>query len=135
MGVDEVGTVQALREHRAAADPLVAEHGGRVVKTTGDGVLIEFGSVVGAVECALGLQRLTAERYVGAAADRRMEWRIGIHIGDVLIEGDDILGDGVNIAARWKASPSPAASAFPRTPSAKCAARSRSSLSISASRT
>jgi class 3 adenylate cyclase len=100
MGADEVGTVQALREHHAAADPLVAEHGGRVVKTTGDGVLVEFGSVVGAVECALGLQRLTAERYVGTAADRRMEWRIGIHIGDVLVEGDDILGDGAHCLAR-----------------------------------
>src|SRR5215510_1525972 len=100
MGQDEVGTAQALREHRAAADPLVAEHGGRVVKTTGDGVLIEFGSVVGAIECALALQRLAAERNAGIASERRMEWRIGVHLGDVLIEGDDILGDGVNIAAR-----------------------------------
>jgi adenylate cyclase len=100
MGADEAGTVQALREHRTAADPLIAEHGGRIVKTTGDGVLIEFGSVVGAVECALALQKLSAERNAGLASDRRMEWRIGIHLGDVLIEGDDILGDGVNIAAR-----------------------------------
>jgi adenylate cyclase len=100
MGADEVGTVQALREHRAAADPIIAEHGGRVVKTTGDGLLIEFGSVVGAVECALGLQRLAAERNAGTPIERRMEWRIGVHLGDVLIEGDDILGDGVNIAAR-----------------------------------
>jgi TolB-like protein/class 3 adenylate cyclase len=100
MGLDEVGTVEALREHRSAADPLITQHGGRVVKTTGDGLLIEFGSVVGAVECALGLQRLAAERNAGTPADRRMEWRIGIHLGDVLIEGDDILGDGVNIAAR-----------------------------------
>src|SRR5215469_5489175 len=100
MGADEVGTVQALCDNRSAADPLIAQHGGRVVKTTGDGVLIEFGSVVGAVEYALALQRLAAERNAGTAADRRMEWRIGIHIGDVLIEGDDILGDGVNIAAR-----------------------------------
>jgi adenylate cyclase len=100
MGADEVGTVQALREHRVAAEPLIAQHGGRVVKTTGDGVLIEFRSVVGAVECALGLQRLAAEQNAGTPAERRMEWRIGIHLGDVLIEGDDILGDGVNIAAR-----------------------------------
>jgi adenylate cyclase len=100
MGLDEVGTVEALREHRSAADPLIAQHGGRVVKTTGDGVLIEFGSVVGAVECALGLQRLAAERNAGIPDERCMEWRIGIHIGDVLVEGDDILGDGVNIAAR-----------------------------------
>jgi adenylate cyclase len=100
MGADEVRTVQALREYRSAADPLIAQHGGRVVKTTGDGVLIEFGSVVGAVECALGLQSLAAERNAGTPAERRMEWRIGVHLGDVLIEGDDILGDGVNIAAR-----------------------------------
>jgi class 3 adenylate cyclase len=100
MGEDEAGTAQALRGHRIAADPLVAQHGGRIVKTTGDGVLIEFGSVVGAVECALALQQLTTERNVGIASQRRMEWRIGIHLGDVLVEGDDILGDGVNIAAR-----------------------------------
>jgi TolB-like protein len=100
MGLDEAGTAQALREHRAAADPLIAQHGGRIVKTTGDGVLIEFGSVVGAVQCAIALQRLTMERNAGSPGDRRMEWRIGIHIGDVLVEGDDILGDGVNIAAR-----------------------------------
>ena len=100
MGADEVATAQALREHRSTADPLIAQHGGRIVKTTGDGLLIEFGSVVGAVECALALQRLAAERNAETAAERRMEWRIGIHLGDVLIEGDDILDDGVNIAAR-----------------------------------
>jgi adenylate cyclase len=100
MGLDEAGMVEALREHRAAADPIIAEHGGRVAKTTGDGLLIEFASVVGAVECALALQQLAAERNAAAASDRRMEWRIGVHLGDVLIEGDDILGNGVNIAAR-----------------------------------
>jgi adenylate cyclase len=100
MGLDEAGTVQALREHRAAPAPLITEHGGRVVKTTGDGILMEFASVVGAVECALALQRLPAERNAAVSDERRMEWRIGVHLGDVLIEGDDILGDGVNIAAR-----------------------------------
>jgi TolB-like protein/class 3 adenylate cyclase len=100
MGLDEAGTAQALREHRAAADPLITQHSGRIVKTTGDGVLIEFGSVVGAVQCAIALQMLTMERNAGSPGDRRMEWRIGIHLGDVLVEGDDILGDGVNIAAR-----------------------------------
>src|SRR5467141_2340065 len=100
MGADEAGTAQALREHRTVAAPLVAEHGGRIVKTTGDGVLIEFGSVVGAVECALALQQLMAGRNAGSPPERRMEWRIGIHLGDVLVAGDDILGDGVNIAAR-----------------------------------
>ncbi|HEY1430058.1 MAG TPA: adenylate/guanylate cyclase domain-containing protein, partial [Stellaceae bacterium] len=100
MGLDEAGTVQALREHRAVADPIIAEHRGRVVKTTGDGLLIEFGSVVGAVECALALQNLATDRNATVAADRRMDWRIGVHLGDVLIEGEDILGNGVNIAAR-----------------------------------
>jgi class 3 adenylate cyclase len=100
MGLDEAGRAQALRAHRAAADPIIAEHGGRVAETTGDGVLIEFGSVVGAVECALALQHLPAERNAAIAGERRMEWRIGVHLGDVLIGGEDILGDGVNIAAR-----------------------------------
>ena len=100
MGLDEAGTARALREHRAAADPLIAEHGGRIVKTTGDGLLMEFASVVGAVECALALEHLAAERNAEVPTDRRLEWRIGVHLGDVLIEGEDILGDGVTIAAR-----------------------------------
>jgi class 3 adenylate cyclase len=100
MGEDESGTVRALREHRAAADPMILRQGGRIVKTTGDGALIEFGSVAGAVQCAIALQKLMAERNAGVPDDRRMELRIGVHIGDVLVEGDDILGDGVNIAAR-----------------------------------
>jgi adenylate cyclase len=73
MGLDEAGTVRALRERRSAADPLIAEHGGRVFKTTGDGLLIEFASVVGAVECALALQRLAVERNAAVATERRME--------------------------------------------------------------
>jgi TolB-like protein len=100
MGEDEAGTAQALREHRAAADPLIAGHGGRIVKTAGDGALIEFGSVVGAVQCAIALQQLMTERNAGIGDDRRMDLRIGVHLGDVLVEGDDIIGDGVNIAAR-----------------------------------
>jgi len=100
MGEDEAGTARALREHRAAAAPLIAEHGGRIVKTTGDGALIEFGSVVGAVQCAIALQKLMTERNVGIPGERRMDLRIGVHLGDVLIDGDDIIGDGVNIAAR-----------------------------------
>jgi TolB-like protein/class 3 adenylate cyclase len=100
MGLDEVGTAQVLREHRVAVDALLAKHGGRVVKTTGDGILIEFHSVVGAVECALAIQALMAERNEGVPPDRRMLFRIGVNLGDVLVEGDDILGDGVNVAAR-----------------------------------
>src|SRR5215467_9468479 len=100
MGIDEVGTARTLREHRAVADALVAKHGGRLVKTTGDGLLLEFPSVVDAVECAMAVQGVMDERNQGIAVDRRMLFRIGINLGDILIEGDDILGDGVNIAAR-----------------------------------
>jgi adenylate cyclase len=100
MGLDEVGTARTLREHRKVTDALVAKHGGRIVKTTGDGVLLEFPSVVDAVECAVAVQAVMAERNEGVPEDRRMLYRIGINLGDVLIEGDDILGDGVNVAAR-----------------------------------
>ncbi|MGY8664072.1 adenylate/guanylate cyclase domain-containing protein [Bradyrhizobium sp. UFLA05-109] len=100
MGLDEVGTARTLREHRKVTDALVAKHGGRLVKTTGDGVLLEFPSVVDAVECAVAVQALMAERNQGIPQDRRMLFRIGINLGDILIEGEDILGDGVNIAAR-----------------------------------
>ena len=100
MGADEAGTARRLREHREAVTPIITEHGGRIVKTTGDGVLLEFPSVVAAVECAVSMQTLMAERNAGLGEDERMLFRIGINLGDVLIEGDDILGDGVNIAAR-----------------------------------
>ena len=100
MGLDEVGTVRTLREHRKVIDALVAKHGGRLVKSTGDGVLLEFPSVVDAVECAVAVQEVMAQRNEGVPLERRMLLRIGINLGDVLIEGDDILGEGVNVAAR-----------------------------------
>jgi adenylate cyclase len=100
MGEDEAGTAQAVREHREAARPIVAGLGGRIVKTMGDGLLLEFPSVVAAVECAIAIQKLMAERNADAPEARRIVYRIGVSLGDVLIEGDDILGDGVNIAAR-----------------------------------
>jgi len=100
MGIDEVGTARSLREHRTVSDALIAMHGGRIVKTTGDGLLLEFASVVDAVECAVAVQRVMDERNLGVPPERRMLFRIGINLGDILIEGDDILGDGVNIAAR-----------------------------------
>jgi TolB-like protein/class 3 adenylate cyclase len=100
MGLDEVGTARTLREHRKVTDALAAKHGGRLVKTTGDGVLLEFPSVVDAVECAVAMQAVMAQRNEGVPQDQRMLFRIGINLGDILIEGDDILGDGVNIAAR-----------------------------------
>src|SRR5258706_6637689 len=100
MGTDEVGTARTLREHRAVTDALVAKHAGRIVKTTGDGVLLEFPSVIDAVECAVAVQAVMDQRNEGVPVDRRMLFRIGINLGDILIEGDDILGDGVNVAAR-----------------------------------
>jgi TolB-like protein/class 3 adenylate cyclase len=100
MGLDEVGTARALREHRSVTDALVAKHGGRIVKTTGDGVLLEFPSVVDAVECAVAVQAVMAERNDGVPREQRMLLRIGINLGDILIEGEDILGDGVNVGAR-----------------------------------
>src|SRR6516165_1654479 len=100
MGADEVGTARTLREHRVVTDALVAKHGGRLVKTTGDGALFEFPSVVDAVECAVSMQAVMAERNQGVPQDRRMLFRIGINLGDILIDGEDILGDGVNLAAR-----------------------------------
>jgi hypothetical protein len=107
MGIDEVGTARILREHRRVTDALVAKHGGRLVKTTGDGVLLEFPSVVDAVECAVAVQAVMTERNEGVPVDRRMSFRIGINLGDILIEGDDILGDGVNVAARLESVAEP----------------------------
>ena len=100
MGLDKVGSARALREHRKVTDALVAKHGGRLVKSTGVGVLLEFPSVVDAVECAVAVQAVKAQRNEGVPADRQMLFRIGINLGDILVEGDDILGDGVNVAAR-----------------------------------
>jgi len=100
MGLDEVGTARTLREHRIVTDALVAKHGGRLVKSTGDGLLLEFSSVVDAVECAAAVQAVMMQRNEGVPVDRQMLFRIGVNLGDILIEGDDILGDGVNIAAR-----------------------------------
>ena len=103
MGEDEAGTALRVREHREAAKPIVASHGGRIVKTTGDGLLLEFPSVVAAVECAIAIQKLMAERNAETPEAKRIVYRIGVNLGDVLIEGDDILGDGVNVAARLEA--------------------------------
>jgi adenylate cyclase len=108
MGADEEGTLRDLKDLRAAfLHPTVAEHRGRIVKTTGDGVLIEFPSVVDAVRCAVEIQRGMAERSAAMSPHRRIELRIGINIGDVIIDGDDIYGDGVNVAARLEALAEP----------------------------
>ncbi len=104
MGVDEVGTLTALKEHRRErVDPAIARHHGRIVKATGDGLLVEFPSVVDAVACAVAIQRAMLAFNAGVHVDRRIVFRIGINVGDVIIDGDDIFGDGVNVAARLEA--------------------------------
>jgi TolB-like protein/class 3 adenylate cyclase len=104
MGADEEGTHERLKAlRRELLDPKIAEHKGRIVKTTGDGLLVEFASVVDAVRCAVAVQQAMPERDTGARAESRIELRIGINLGDVIVEGDDLYGDGVNIAARIEA--------------------------------
>jgi class 3 adenylate cyclase/TolB-like protein len=99
--MDEEGTHVRLKEHlRVLVDPKISEHRGHVVKNTGDGMLAEFNSVVDAVRCALDVQRGMAERNVGIPRDKRIDFRIGINVGDVIIDGGDIFGDGVNVAVR-----------------------------------
>ena len=101
MGLDESGTLSALKAHRREmADGKIAEHQGRIVKLTGDGMLVEFPSVVNAVACAAEIQRRMRERNVDVPEDRRVEFRIGVHLGDIIFEDNDIFGDGVNVAAR-----------------------------------
>ena len=101
MGVDEEGTLAALKAcRRDFIDPKIAEHRGRIVKTTGDGALVEFASAVDGVRCAMEIQRVMAERNTAIPEDHRIELRIGINVGDVIIDENDIYGDGVNIAAR-----------------------------------
>jgi class 3 adenylate cyclase len=101
MGSDEVGTLSSLKAHRRQlTDPVIAAHRGRIVKTTGDGVLIEFASVVDAVACAVAVQRGMVSRNADVPEEKRIVFRIGINVGDIIIDGDDIFGDGVNIAAR-----------------------------------
>ncbi len=99
--MDEEGTLARQKAHRAdLIDPRIAAHGGRIVKSTGDGLLVEFASAVDAVRCAVEVQRAVAEREAGEPEDRRIAYRVGINLGDIVIDGDDILGDGVNVAAR-----------------------------------
>jgi TolB-like protein/class 3 adenylate cyclase len=100
MGEDEAGAATLVRERRDAAQPIIDAHGGRLFKTMGDGMFIEFASVVAAVECALAMQRQMAAGNEGALEAKRVLYRIGVHLGDVLVEGEDILGDGVNITSR-----------------------------------
>src|SRR6516165_5622827 len=108
MGQDEAGTLARLKAlRREIADPKIAEHRGRIVKTTGDGLLVEFPSVVEAVSCALALQRAMAEPNAAVPEDKRIAFRVGVNLGDIIVEEGDIHGDGVNIAARLESIAEP----------------------------
>jgi adenylate cyclase len=108
MGANEVGTLRALKSLRKEiVDPALTAHGGRIVKLIGDGILIEFKSAVDAVACAVEVQRAMARRNAGTLADRRIEYRAGVNIGDVIVDGEDLYGDGVNVAARLEALAEP----------------------------
>src|SRR5262249_27357776 len=101
MGSDEHGTLtRLLRLRQTLLDPAITRHDGRIVKTLGDGLLIEFASAVAAVQCAVEIQQARAERLREAGGDASLRLRIGINLGDVIVQGDDIYGDGVNVAAR-----------------------------------
>src|SRR5258708_20169068 len=109
MGRDDSATLAGLKAHRRELiDPKIAEYTGRIVKTTGDGLLLEFASVVDAVRCAVDVQRGMAERNADVPPDERIEFRIGINVGDIIIDDDDIFGDGVNVAARLQTLAEPA---------------------------
>src|SRR5215472_13376447 len=107
-GADEEGTHERLKAHRRElVEPKISEHSGRIVKMTGDGMLAEFPSVVDAVRCAAELQRAMLDREADVSEDRRIRFRIGINLGDIIVDGDDIFGDGVNVAARLEALAAP----------------------------
>src|ERR1700731_4047304 len=107
MGADEAGTHAAFKAHRSAIYPIILNHGGRIVKNTGDGFLLEFPSIVGAIEAAIAMQTLMAERNNHLPADRVMQFRMGVHMGDVISDEDEVFGDGVNIAVRLEAVAAP----------------------------
>ena len=116
MGEDEEGTLTAFKAHRAeAVDPAIARHHGRIVKTTGDGLLAEFASAVDAVRCALAMQEAMAARNATVADDQKIEFRVGVNVGDVMIDGDDLMGDGVNVAARLQEIAEPGGVSISRT--------------------
>jgi adenylate cyclase len=120
---DEGGAFERLRDIRARlVDPRIAEYGGRVVKTAGDGMLLEFGSADAALRCAIDLQRAMSAENLPLASEERIEFRIGINLGDIIVDGSDIAGDGVNVAARLEALAEPAASAFRRRCASRCMA-------------
>ena len=104
---DEVGTLRTLTAHRQIMDRLITEHGGRIANTAGDSVLAEFSSAVDAVHCAVDAQSALSQANQDTPKDRRFRFRIGVHVGDVMVQGGDLLGDGINVAARLQGLANP----------------------------
>ena len=122
MGADEEGTLRQLKSHRKElVNPKITEHHGRIVKTTGDGMLVEFVSVVDAVRCAVDIQRGMAERNADVPPEKRIQFRIGINVGDIISDDNDIYGDGVNVARGLRHSLSLAGSWYRGRSTIRCA--------------
>jgi adenylate cyclase len=107
MGLDEVGTLRTLTAYRAIIDRLIASHRGRIFNTAGDSLVADFASAVDAVQCAVAVQEAIATENVDRGAGEQMRFRIGVHVGDIIVQGDNLFGDGVNIAARLEALAEP----------------------------
>jgi adenylate cyclase len=107
MNADEAGTLRLLAAHREMTDRLIAQHGGRIANTAGDSIVAEFPSAVGALQCALGIQERIAAVHDGVPKERRVSFRIGLHVGEVVVRNGDLFGDGVNVAARMQALAAP----------------------------
>lgn len=134
MSQDEAGTLRALTAHRAVMDRLIADHGGRIANTAGDSVLAEFPSAVDAVRCAAQVQEALATASQDKPEEKRLQFRTGVHVGDAMVRGGDLLGGGVNVAAGWRASLPRVASASLMRPMAMCERLSPSRLPISGRR-
>jgi class 3 adenylate cyclase len=135
MGADEEGTLERLKAHRRLlVDPKIAEHHGRIVKTSGDGLLVEFASVVDAVRCAAEIQRGMLDREAESPEDRRITFRVGVNLGDVIVDNHDIYGHGVNIAARLEALAVPGSICISRVVFTRSMTSSPTISRISASR-
>jgi class 3 adenylate cyclase len=135
MGSDEMGTLTSLKSHRRAlVDPAIAEHRGRIVKTPGDGMLVEFASVVDAVACAVKVQRSMVGRNADVPEDKQIIFRIGINVGDIIIDGDDILAMASISRRGWKRYANPAASASRGRPTTRSGTSSRWLSQTSASK-
>src|ERR1700730_12694805 len=115
MGEDEEATLRSLSSHRKLVDSLIEQHHGRFVNSAGDSVLAEFVSVVNAVQCAVEIQTMLKAKNANLSAERRMEFRIGVNLGDVMVDGDQVYGDGVNVAARLESLAEPGAICISRT--------------------